>query len=624
MRRSEVVPRAKMNVSGANMSLKFGVKLIKSTGLLILSLALFEAKAMADAGAGQVKWRSYDDAIFAEAKRDNKLVLLDLEAVWCHWCHVMDQKTYADPRIAELLANKYICIKVDQDAQPDLANKYEEYGWPATIIFDGDGREIAKRSGYINPEKMQTLLSAIIKNPTPEPGEKVENAANGDAQSPPSKSDQVAVGPLPERLKQELVDKHLAGFDSKYGGWGTYQKFLDSDSVEYSLLLGNSGDKAALARAKKSLDGELNLLDPAFGGLYQYSTDGDWQHPHFEKIMQTQADGLRIYALAYSVYNDKRYLAAAKSIARYLAEYLTSPDGAFYTSQDADLVKGQHSAEYFALATQQRLKLGLPRIDKHSYSRENGWAISALAALYGVSGEAAYLKQAQKACDWVLVNRALAGGGFSHDAHDLGGPYLGDTLAMGRAFASLYQVTADRRYLTQARACADFIDKHFKADSGYVTSDATASRVVKPVALLDENIMLCRFANQLNHLTGEAKYRTMSDHALGYLATPAAAYKRKILVAGILLANKEATSVPLHITVVGAKSDVQAQILFASALKLPQVYKRIEWYDPAEGPMPNPDTELPAMPRACAFVCSEGRCSSPSYDGEALKKATQQ
>lgn len=605
------------------MTFRSGAKSIKSAGLLILSLVLSQSQAIAEGGGALVQWRSFDDSIFAEAKRDNKLVLLDLEAVWCHWCHVMDQKTYADRSIAEILASKYICIKVDQDAQPDLSNKYEEYGWPATIIFDGDGREIAKRSGYINPEKMKNLLTAVIKDPTPEPDDKPKVATLDNVLTRKDKLADAADGKLPERLKQELIDKHLAGYDSKYGGWGTYQKFLDSDSVEYSLLLGNGGDKAALARAKKSLDGELNLLDPAFGGLYQYSTDGDWQHPHYEKIMQTQSDGLRAYALAYSVYNDKRYLSAAKSIAGYLQDYLTAPDGAFYTSQDADLVKGQHSEDYFALTAQKRLKLGLPRIDKHSYSRENGWAITALAALYGASGESEYLKQATKACDWVVANRSISGGGFSHDAHDLSGPYLGDTLSMGRAFVALYQVTAERRYLTQARACADYIDKHFRADSGFVTSDATASRVVKPVALLDENTVLCRFANQLNQLTGEARYRAMSDHALAYLATPAAAYKRKILVAGILLANREANTVPLHITVVGAKSDPQAQLLFACALKLPQVYKRIEWYDPSEGPMPNPDTELPAMPRACAFVCSDGRCSSPSYDGEALKKASQ-
>ncbi|MBP6349676.1 MAG: thioredoxin domain-containing protein [Candidatus Obscuribacter sp.] len=605
------------------MSNKLVSKQLKSAGILVLLFALFPWPVKADGGASLVRWRSFDDSIFAEAKRDNKLVLLDLEAVWCHWCHVMDEKTYADRSIADILASKYICIKVDQDAQPDLSNKYEEYGWPATIIFDGDGREIAKRSGYINPEKMKNLLTTVIKDPTPEPDDSAKVATVDNVLTSKDKLADIADGKLPERLKQELIDKHLAGYDSKYGGWGTYQKFLDSDSVEYSLLLGNGGDKAALARAKKSLDGELNLLDPAFGGLYQYSTDGDWQHPHYEKIMQTQADGLRAYALAYSVYNDKRYLSAAKSIAAYLQDYLTAPDGAFYTSQDADLVKGQHSEDYFALTAQKRLKLGLPRIDKHNYSRENGWAITALAALYGASGESEYLKQAKRACDWVVANRSISGGGFSHDARNFSGPYLGDTLSMGRAFVALYQATADRRYLLQARACADFIDKHFRADSGFVTSDATASRVVKPVALLDENIILCRFANQLNQLTGEAKYRAMSDHALDYLATPAAAYKRKILVAGILLANREANTVPLHITVVGAKSDPQAQLLFACALKLPQVYKRIEWYDPSEGPMPNPDTELPAMPRACAFVCSDGRCSSPSYDGEALKKASQ-
>ena len=96
--------------------------------------------------------RPWSDAVFAEAKRDHRFVLLDLEAVWCHWCHVMDANTYGDPQVIRLLQAHYITVKVDQDSRPDLSNRYEEYGCPATVIFDGGGHEIVKRQGYLAPD----------------------------------------------------------------------------------------------------------------------------------------------------------------------------------------------------------------------------------------------------------------------------------------------------------------------------------------------------------------------------------------------------------------------------------------------------------------------------------------
>ncbi len=91
------------------------------------------------------------------------------------------------------------------------------------------------------------------------------------------------------------------------------------------------------------------LIDPVWGGVYQYSAEGDWNHPHFEKIMQMQAEDMRVYLLGYMLWKDPAYLKAAQNIHRYLEGFLLSPDGCFYTSQDADLVKGTHSGEYFAL-----------------------------------------------------------------------------------------------------------------------------------------------------------------------------------------------------------------------------------------------------------------------------------
>src|SRR5258708_25379202 len=138
--------------------------------------------------------------------------------------------------------------------------------------------------------------------------------------------------------------------------------------------------------ARNTLAEQLHLLDPAWGGVYPYSTDGDWNSPHFEKIMQMQAENLRIYSLACAQWRDPQYLHTAQEIRRYLGTFLTSPTGAFYTSQDADLVDGKHSADYFALSDAQRRKLGVPRVDKDIYARENGWGIKWLVTLYAATG----------------------------------------------------------------------------------------------------------------------------------------------------------------------------------------------------------------------------------------------
>jgi hypothetical protein len=578
-----------------------------------------------------LKWRDFDPSIFAEAKRDHKFVLLDLEAVWCHWCHVMDAETYSDVAVQKLLNSKYICVRVDQDARPDLSNKYEEYGWPATIIFNEDGGEIVKRTGYINPARMARLLSAIIKDPSPEEAEvstsvtpTVASSSSSSSSSNSTRESSADSSPvvghnsasklkvaLPAALRQELIAKHIAGNDSKYGAWGTFQKFLDFDSVEYAMVQGLAGDGDSVVRATAALDGELNLLDSAFGGVYQYSTDGDWAHPHFEKIMQTQAENMRLYAIAYRLYGEARYLNAAKTIARYLQEFLSAPDGAFYTSQDADLVSGVHSGEYFTLGSAERLKQGLPRIDKHSYARENGWAINAMVELYLASGDKQYLERAIKAADWVVANRKLKLGsdrqlGFCHGDNDKVGPFLGDNLAMARSFLALYRATAERKWLTQAEQTTNFIDSQFKQSIRSAT--------------IDENVQLVRFANLLYQYTGDKKYHALADQALSFLVLPETANRRKVFVAGILLADQEMQAEPIHITVVGSKADEQANALFAAAAALPAPYMRVEWFDAKDGPLPNTSVELPQLPKAAAFLCGNGRCSTPAYKVEALKR----
>src|SRR5690348_5959284 len=104
-------------------------------GLVILA-SLTSVSRAGPTPPAAISWQPWSDDVFARAKRENKFVLMDLEAVWCHWCHVMDATTYRDPRVVALINQKYIAVKVDQDSRPDIANRYEDWGWPATVIFN--------------------------------------------------------------------------------------------------------------------------------------------------------------------------------------------------------------------------------------------------------------------------------------------------------------------------------------------------------------------------------------------------------------------------------------------------------------------------------------------------------
>jgi uncharacterized protein YyaL (SSP411 family) len=551
----------------------------------------------------QIEWQPWSDSVFERAARENRFVLLDLEAVWCHWCHVMDEVTYSDPKVVELIKSRYIPVRVDQDSRPDISRRYENYGWPATVVFNAEGGEIVKRRGYLAPPVMISMLEEIIVDPSPvdyADDEPIAKFADNPLLSPK----------LRESLERGFYDTH----DAKLGGLKQAQKFIDHDTVEYGLLRAGQGDKKAEEMTRRTLTAALKLVDPAWGGVYQYSTESDWDHPHFEKIMAMQAEPLRLYALAYGQFRDPRYLQAVRDIHRYVTAFLRSPEGAFYTSQDADLVKGEHSEKYFALDDAARRKLGIPVVDKHRYSRENGWMISALATAYTVTGERAYLDDAQRAARWIVANRSITGGGFRHDERDVAGPYLEDTLAMGDAFLALYTATGSREWLGRAQSSAAFIEQHFRGTQpGYLTSAPRAGSRLQPKSNIDENIPLARFTNLLHRYTGAVSYRAMSDYALRMLVTEEVA-DSQITAPGILLAAFESVNDPLHITIVGGKDDAAAVALFDSALRYAAVYRRIEWWDRREGNMPNPDVRYPQLPRAAAFICTDSTCSLPIFD----------
>ena len=563
----------------------------------------------ASAAKEGLTWVGWSDAVFEQARRENRFVLLDLEAVWCHWCHVMAETTYRDPDVIRLLRARYITVRVDQDARPDLSNRYEDYGWPATVVFDGNGKEIVKRQGYLPPGDMASMLQAILDDPTPGPSvvpeEKIEYSS-------------AAISPA---LRDELEKDYLAGYDTKEGGWGFGHKYLDWDSVELAMVRAKRGDARAERMVRQTLAGEEHLVDPVWGGVYQYSTDGVWSNPHFEKIMSMQSENLRIFSMGYALWQDAAALKAAKDIHRFLTTFLLSPAGAFYTSQDADVVEGKHSAAYFRLADAARRKQGIPRVDTHMYARENGWAVTGLAALYSATGDAKALAEAQRTIAWVEANRAISEGGFRHDAKDAAGPYLGDSIAMARAYLALYGATGDRPLLVHAEQTMRFIERNFRTragsgEAGYLTSRQPTDQAYAVHPQRDENVSVARTANLLFYYTGNADYQKMAQEAMRYLA--AGPIARRLPAASTLLVDYELSRPPLHLTIVGHKDDPAAQALFQAALRYPAGYKRLEWWDMREGKLPNPDVQYPELKQAAAFICTSRTCSPPIFQADAL------
>jgi hypothetical protein len=559
------------------------------------------------AGESPIPWASYGPEVFERAAKEKRYILLDMEAVWCHWCHVMDRETYTDPEVLRLIDAHYVPVKVDQESRPDLAIRYERYGWPATIILAPDGTEIVKRRGFIRADVLASILAAVIEDPSPVPGIEV---VLPDAYAP----DAV----LAEDAREALTARHVELLDIAKGGIDGPYRYLPWEAAELALERARAGDASQAAWLRTTLRESYALIDPAFGGVYQYSVEQRWDRPHFEKIMSFQAENLRTYALAHGALGEAGDLDAARAIVRYVDEFLTSPEGAFYTSQDADLERGVHSAEYFDLRREARLERGVPRVDTHRYARENGWMIEALATAYEVTGERAVLDRAVRAAEWIVAQRALPSGGFRHDEVDAAGPFLGDTLAMGRAALALYRATGERAWLGRAVAAAGFIDRTFRHDAaGYLAARPDGSPVA-PLPQFDENAKLARFANLLHHYSGDAAHRAIAEHALRFAATEDI-YGPRREIGALLLADAELREDPLHLTVVGKKGDGEARALYEAALRETRWYKRVEWWDRREGPLMNDDVTYPDRPEASVYVCNDRACSAPLKTAEALR-----
>ncbi len=377
---------------------------------------------------------------------------------------------------------------------------------------------------------------------------------------------------LDRRCRRRLRSMHINSFDWDQGGLQSPVKFIDRDSVEYALVQAGDNDHSETGMARLTLDRALALLDPVWGGVYQYSTGGRWDNPHHQKTMANQAGHLRLYALAHARLQQDRYLAVARAIRSYIARFLTRDDGAFYAGQ-SDTVPGMDPRFYFSLNDPERRRLGMPEVDKRIRTRENGWAIEALATLYEFGGDYCSLLMALKAFRRIhLLCRREAANWLASDMAE-SASHLAEQLAMGRALLQLHRVTFDQTFLEHAGKTLLAINRRFRhPDSGFITSSVKASRHTP--RQIDENISLARFANLVFHYTGDTRYRTLAEHAFRYLSIFEVATSR-MEEAGILLLEQELQVPPLTFHIESSELDTFNNPFMDIAWRHPGWYKRL-------------------------------------------------
>lgn len=418
--------------------------------------------------------------------------------------------------------------------------------------------------------------------------------------------------------RAEIQARYRASLSADANDPGASRRFFDSGSVELALTMAQQGDGTSREWAAKSLDKTAQQLDPAWGGVYDSLARGALHHPPFSKALRSQAQAVMLYAYAYRILGDARYLAAARSTASYMSSFLRGTDGAYMSGQSGEAPGGLGTAEYFALDDAARRTKGLPTTFGTSYADENGMVIVALTDLFLTTGDEQSLRNAAAAAEWALARRAVKGGGFRHGGSALEGARVADTAWMGRALLGLYAATGERAWLARAReaAAAAVLDLGRLAPSPRSPAasrcSAAAAAQARGEVSADDALVAARFANGVFRNVGDRIYRQRSLDAYAIA---------RCLQAGapeLLLAADELSAAPLHVTTVGAKDDPSAQALFAASRPIPALYVRREWWDRAEGPLPNPDVNYPRLPKAAAFVCEEQSCSLPLYGADEL------
>jgi uncharacterized protein len=301
-----------------------------------------------------IHWKEWGAEAFDLATKEDKPILLDIGAVWCHWCHVMDRESYEDASLARVINEHFVAVKVDRDERPDVDSRYQaavsaisgQGGWPLTAVLTPDGKPFFggtyfprdDRYGRPGFERVLLTMADVWKNRRQEA---LESASSVFAAIEHGETFAGRAGSLSLEIVDKLVESAVRQFDSRYGGFGSQPKFPHPAAIDLLIdVAGRTGSEAPRQAAIVTLEqmARGGVYDQLAGGFHRYSVDERWVVPHFEKMLYDNAGLLANYVRAFQTFVDADAARVARDIIRWLDEIMTDRErGGFYASQDADL-----------------------------------------------------------------------------------------------------------------------------------------------------------------------------------------------------------------------------------------------------------------------------------------------
>lgn len=298
-----------------------------------------------------VDWYPWGSEAFGKAKQENKMIFLSIGYSTCHWCHVMEKESFENEDVAALMNRDFISIKVDREERPDIDHIYMTAvqamtgtgGWPLSVFLTPEGKPVTGGT-YFPPEDkwgrpgMKTILPRLAE--AWKTDSKDMNAA-GEQLAKLLEAAKSAQGPDPDwkAVLKKLYTHFENSFDENNGGFGSAPKFPRSHELSLLLRIWKKSSEAhALEMVRKTLDSMAlgGIRDHLGGGFHRYSVDDKWLISHFEKMLYDQAILARTYLETYQATGEKFYADTAREIFEYVLRDMKSPDGGFYSAEDAD------------------------------------------------------------------------------------------------------------------------------------------------------------------------------------------------------------------------------------------------------------------------------------------------
>jgi uncharacterized protein len=492
-----------------------------------------------------VDWYPWGPEALARAKELDRPIFLSIGYAACHWCHVMERESFEHESTAQAMNGRFVSIKVDREERPDLDQLYMgavqamtgQGGWPMSVFLTPDGKPFYGGTYYPDEPRhgMPSFRQVLdgIDRAWREQRDDLEASGTRLVETLIARQggDAATDDPTPELIEQATAALG-SSFDTRNGSWGSAPKFPPPMTIEFLLRRLAGGDPRVEAMARFTLDkmADGGIHDQLGGGFHRYSTDSVWLVPHFEQMLYDNAQLARVYVHAWAATGETRYADVARGTLDYMIRELTTPDGAFAASQDADTdgiegltfvwsaaeireVLGADAEPFMAaygvtdegnwegrsiltrvwpevrtlppsredpvfeagvaasraLLLRRRQTRSQPARDDKALAAWNGLAIGALADAGRLLGEERFTAAAIRAATAITAGLLSADGSLGRswkDGRATGQGVLEDHADLADGLLALYEATHDERWFVTARGLMDRVLEHFADPAG--------------------------------------------------------------------------------------------------------------------------------------------------------------